>query len=689
MRRTLRFGAKVAFSAFVLFATTAASTTYDLSNYDVTVKSLTCVGSPCGTGGGSGASTADAFITIGHPADLTAERALAVSSELTLTDGGVNSNATLSVTANGITNAMLRTGAATSVVGRSAGSGGNVADIAASADGDVLRRSAGALGFGAIPESSVTNLVSDLTTSGPVVVDVNPAEVGSTTQGFAEALTRVNASGGIMQLRCNTTYTLPSRTTWPNSATFLDITKSNVWIRGCGASSVVTYTEAITTAPSAVIRLFNVGSGINNVMFTDFKMVLHDTCTSGCGSLSSNAQIFISGTASYVIVERMQLYSTEDVTSDATNGSFRNIYVQGDTTTTPDSVPRRVFVMHNDIQASNRAIEFQFCDHCWAMDNYINFLGKGDDSTTPGTMFGIIKYEGVGVQLVGNIVKMGLDGYTNIPFMDGVALAADNGCSTSDCLNVGARVVSNTFDGLRSANMIGVAIDGYDAAEIANNFFNAGMCHADNTKSCYVDEDCSAVGGVCDPGNGLGVAFVGDAVDLNNRNRANVVTGNNFKQFNDDNGNNCPVWFSALPSNDPNENSDNIISDNNFWTANGTDDGFCGTVATRQRNRVWGNHVVGSGVVGGVGNNVEVSININGGAGFYSTTVTGQSWVTPSSVLTCSPFGTTADGGTPELTTVAAFDCTVSDRVAGTGFKLNVWSPNGADGTFRFHVAGS
>jgi hypothetical protein len=62
----------------------------------------------------------------------------------------------------GVTDAMLRNSAATSVVGRSAGSAGPPADVAASADGDVLRRAAGVLGFGMIPESSVSGLVADL-----------------------------------------------------------------------------------------------------------------------------------------------------------------------------------------------------------------------------------------------------------------------------------------------------------------------------------------------------------------------------------------------------------------------------------------------------------------------------------------------------------------------------------------------
>lgn len=44
---------------------------------------------------GSGASTSDAFVTIGHPADLTAERNLAVGAALSLVDGGANGDVTL------------------------------------------------------------------------------------------------------------------------------------------------------------------------------------------------------------------------------------------------------------------------------------------------------------------------------------------------------------------------------------------------------------------------------------------------------------------------------------------------------------------------------------------------------------------------------------------------------------------
>ena len=55
-----------------------------------------------------------------------------------------------SVTTNGITDALFRQSAGLSVVGRSANSTGNVADITAASDHQVLRRSGTSIGFGAV-----------------------------------------------------------------------------------------------------------------------------------------------------------------------------------------------------------------------------------------------------------------------------------------------------------------------------------------------------------------------------------------------------------------------------------------------------------------------------------------------------------------------------------------------------------
>ena len=68
----------------------------------------------------------------------------------------------IAVATNGVTDALLRQSAAFSVIGRSANTTGNVADISAAADGQVLRRSGSTLDFGALDLSlagSVTGIL--------------------------------------------------------------------------------------------------------------------------------------------------------------------------------------------------------------------------------------------------------------------------------------------------------------------------------------------------------------------------------------------------------------------------------------------------------------------------------------------------------------------------------------------------
>lgn len=73
----------------------------------------------------------------------------------------------------------------------------------------------------------------------------------------------------------------------------------------------------------------------------------------------------------------------------------------------------------------------------------------------------------------------------------------------------------------------------------------------------------------------------------------------------------------------------------------------------------------------------------------YTVTVTGQSWVTASSRILCSPFGSTTDSLTPETIAASGVQAIASNRVVGTGFDLSVYSPHGATGTYRFHCTGS
>lgn len=92
----------------------------------------------------------------------------------------------------------------------------------------------------------------------------------------------------------------------------------------------------------------------------------------------------------------------------------------------------------------------------------------------------------------------------------------------------------------------------------------------------------------------------------------------------------------------------------------------------------------------GSGNFLEVSVNLGTTGGLiFSATITAQAWVTATSIIVCSPLGTTADGQTIETTFAAAFVIAASNRVIGTGFDLGIFNPNGATGTFRFHCTGA
>lgn len=94
--------------------------------------------------------------TSGDPADIAA----ANDNEVLRRSSGALGFGTIgtgSIDDNSITNAKLRDSAATSVVGRSAGTSGDPADISAASDDEVLRRSGGTLGFGALGSGSISN----------------------------------------------------------------------------------------------------------------------------------------------------------------------------------------------------------------------------------------------------------------------------------------------------------------------------------------------------------------------------------------------------------------------------------------------------------------------------------------------------------------------------------------------------
>jgi hypothetical protein len=110
--------------------------------------------------GGAGGAPVDAsYLTIAADATLTAERTLAAGAGLALADGGANAAATLSVATAGVTSAMLRNSVGLSVIGRALQTTGVPGDITAGTDGDLLQRQGASLVFAALPADSVTNTI--------------------------------------------------------------------------------------------------------------------------------------------------------------------------------------------------------------------------------------------------------------------------------------------------------------------------------------------------------------------------------------------------------------------------------------------------------------------------------------------------------------------------------------------------
>lgn len=90
----------------------------------------------------------------------------------------------------------------------------------------------------------------------------------------------------------------------------------------------------------------------------------------------------------------------------------------------------------------------------------------------------------------------------------------------------------------------------------------------------------------------------------------------------------------------------------------------------------------------GSANTVETTLALSG-AGIYSVVITGQAWVLSTSKVSCTPFGTTSDGLTPEAVAAAALTVSWSNPVISTGFTVWVDNPHGLSGTIRIHCTGA
>jgi hypothetical protein len=133
---------------------------------NVTIAIANTAVSPGTYGGGSNA----AQVTVDQQGRLTGAANVAipqgtvtnVTTGTGLTGGPITSTGTVSVATNGITDALLRQSVGYAVVGRSASTTGNVADITAGSDHQVLRRSGTSIGFGSVDLSQAAAITGTL-----------------------------------------------------------------------------------------------------------------------------------------------------------------------------------------------------------------------------------------------------------------------------------------------------------------------------------------------------------------------------------------------------------------------------------------------------------------------------------------------------------------------------------------------
>lgn len=162
------------------------------------------------------------LLAVAPPDDiLTAYRLIEPESDvLTVSDGGALGSFTLGVAPNGIGNIQLRQGAAVSVIGNPTGVAANVADIAATADGQVLTRAAGVLAFSVLPATSLAAIANNTVLGNVSGSSASPAALTQTQltaliNAFSSTLSgAVPLSGGGTSnyLRADGTWDVPSGT---------------------------------------------------------------------------------------------------------------------------------------------------------------------------------------------------------------------------------------------------------------------------------------------------------------------------------------------------------------------------------------------------------------------------------------------------------------------------------------------
>lgn len=226
----------------------------------------------------------DGKIYIGNGSNVGTARTL--SGDVTVSNTGVTA-----IGANKVTDAMIRQSAGLSVVGRSANSTGNVADITASNDGEVLRRSGTAIGFGTIAtagigDNQITNAklatVATATFKGRTTAGTGNVEDLTATQATAllNAFVGDSGSGGTKGL-------VPAPTTGDASAGKFLKADGTFAVPSASVDQSANYTWTGTHIWNGVAATFK-RDGIGTTNATSIELVNNTAAAAGAQQISGD-----------------------------------------------------------------------------------------------------------------------------------------------------------------------------------------------------------------------------------------------------------------------------------------------------------------------------------------------------------------------------------------------------------------
>ncbi len=243
-----------------------------------TGRTIALTGDVTGTTGSfNGSANVSAATTIANNAVTTAKIADANVTTAKIADSNLT---TAKIANDAVDNTKLRDSAALSVIGRSANSSGDPADIAAATDGHVLRRSGTTLGFGQVATGGITDAavttakIADANVTTAKIADANVTTVKIADDSVTDAKLSLAANAGEIKKALNADNAPP-------------IFACRAWVNFDGTAGVTVGGEFLCTIRGSgnVSKVVRETAGIYVISFTTAMPDANYTAVANSGNL--------------------------------------------------------------------------------------------------------------------------------------------------------------------------------------------------------------------------------------------------------------------------------------------------------------------------------------------------------------------------------------------------------------------